>query len=334
MTLSGRRIFVGLATALAVVAIGFVVQVRALTLAPIDLGTLGGSRSWVEGISDSGVVIGGSCTPSDGDMPTAFAWTPSGGMTSLGAGSFESYAMRVSATGLVCGLHSFLGESDYRGFVWTPSAGLVDLGLGNRALGVTPNSVVYGRNSSNHAFIWTAAGGMEDLGTLGGTFSEVAAANTNGVVVGNSSLDGNAASHAFAWTRETGMIDIGPPGVNSRATGICGSPVRRSAQATTLWRARSTRRSWRCGRTPTPSCVPSSKPAASSRACLPGSRRHPQGPAVLYFAPLRARGKKDPCAARSLCGIGSCITPVADLHVCSLQAASEERPSPDRSSSS
>ena len=50
-----------------------------------------------------------------------------------------------------------------------------------------------------------------DLGTLGGTYSQVAAVNDRGQVVG-SSLTPQNTRHAFSWTQAGGMIDLGTLG--------------------------------------------------------------------------------------------------------------------------
>ena len=77
-------------------------------------------------------------------------------------------------------------------------------------------------------FSWTIAGGFIDLGTLGGGFAIARAVNSNGQVVGVSSLNTACPGcpdpddeHAFSWTANGGMIDLGTlGGFNSFASAV------------------------------------------------------------------------------------------------------------------
>jgi probable HAF family extracellular repeat protein len=72
-----------------------------------------------------------------------------------------------------------------------------------------------------HAFRYSA-GTMTDLGTLGGTFSDARAVNSNGDVAGSSSLSGTALNPTNAFLYHNGhMTDLGTlGGGNSTAYGI------------------------------------------------------------------------------------------------------------------
>ena len=186
--------------------------------AAVDLGTLGGSRSFARAVNDNGMVVGESALPGN-TVGHAFAWTQAGGMVDLGALGGSSFARAVNDNGRVAG-YSYTSGDTYHAFAWTQAGGMVDLGtLGgtnSSPLAVNNNGMVVGESytlgNTVHAFVWTQAGGMVDLGTLGGTFSRAWAVNDNGVVVGQSHLPGDIASHAFMWTQAGGMFDLGTLG--------------------------------------------------------------------------------------------------------------------------
>ena len=63
-----------------------------------------------------------------------------------------------------------------------------------------------------HGFSWTSAGGIVDLGTLGGSYSDVAAVSPSGQIVGTSYPPNSTDLHAYSWTPAGGMIDLGTLG--------------------------------------------------------------------------------------------------------------------------
>ena len=92
-----------------------------------DLGTLGGTISIANAISDDGVVVGASATAPD-DFQHAFMWTRHAGMVDLGTlGGIDSVAQGVSDTGVVVG-SSHAANGDNHAFVWTKHTGMVDIG--------------------------------------------------------------------------------------------------------------------------------------------------------------------------------------------------------------
>lgn len=196
----------------------------------LDLGTLGGPRSWAQGVSADGSVVVGvahaiGLDPITMDAPLqAFRWTQTGGMTGLGTlGGHYSWAYDVSADGSVVVGESAIADQFPHAFRWTQAGGMADLGtLGGRysyAFGVSANgSAVVGMSNvvgdaAFRAFRWTQTDGMIDLGTLGGTNSFAYGASADGsVVVGGASIAGDVESHAFRWTQAGGMIDLDPLG--------------------------------------------------------------------------------------------------------------------------
>ena len=188
---------------------------------PIDLGTLGGSRSGAVAVNDNGMVVGYSFITGDAGSH-AFSWTEAGGMVDLGTlGGSESYPYAVNANGMVVGFASIRGDTESHAFSWTEPGGMVDLGTlgGSESYpnAVNANGIVVGTSlitgdTEFHAFAWKEAGGMVDLGTLGGSESYPYAVNANGMVVGFASITGDAPSHAFSWTEAGGMVDLGTLG--------------------------------------------------------------------------------------------------------------------------
>jgi probable HAF family extracellular repeat protein len=147
----------------------------------LDLGTLGGSNSFAEGINASGVIVGYSDMPGD-TFQHAFIAGVNGvlivnglsTMADLGTlGGSNSQAWKINDSGQV------VGYSDMPG------------------------------NTVQHAFITGANGvGMTDLGTLGGTNSRAFGINTIGQVVGWSFV-ASGAGHAFVTgANGMGMIDL------------------------------------------------------------------------------------------------------------------------------
>jgi probable HAF family extracellular repeat protein len=176
-----------------------------------DLGTLGGSFSTANAISDDGVVVGESETASG--VRHAFMWTPRARMVDLGTLGFSSSAQGVNDDGVIVGISQTTSLVSHA-FVWTRHAGMVDIGTdgltsfgakinGRFAIGQT--SVIAGADP-NHGFAWTRKTGLVDIGTLGGDTSFAAALNDHGLVVGNSRTAGNAAIRAFVWSASTGMM--------------------------------------------------------------------------------------------------------------------------------
>ena len=138
-----------------------------------DLGTLGGASGYAFGINDSGQVVGFAETA--GGNLVAFRYTDGPGMANLGTlGGATSIAQGINAAGDTVG----------------------DAALANGSL---------------HAALWKGTGGPAiDLGALGaGTFADALAINTQGVIIGNSSLTSDPASVQHGFISQGGtMTDL------------------------------------------------------------------------------------------------------------------------------
>jgi len=119
-----------------------------------------------------------------------------GGTQSFGQGiNYASHVVGTSSTTGNAAYHAFLYDGTMHdlgtlGGVWSLGYGINDAGY---AVGV---SYITG-NAASHAFLYD--GTMHDLGTLGGTLSSASAINNGGLIVGRSSVAGNASSHAFLY---------------------------------------------------------------------------------------------------------------------------------------
>src|SRR6476659_1146802 len=195
-----------------------------------DLGTLGGTQSFGNGLNAAGQVAGESFTTSDA-ATHAFLWKPttpggaSGTMYNLGTlGGTNSYAYGLNATGQVTGASDKTGDSKTHTFLWKPSTpngtsgtmfnlgslgGTESNGGAINASGQISGSSLTNSDAAYHAFLWKpttpngTSGAMHDLGTLGGTESFGGTINTSGQVAGFSYPTGNAAYHAYLWTPTT-----------------------------------------------------------------------------------------------------------------------------------
>ena len=122
----------------------------------IDLGSLGGSYSAAQAISNNGQVVGES-------NAHAFYWTQATGMMDLGTLGGRSSALGVNDGGQVFGLY-YTATGYTRVFSWNQTSGMIDLGtLGGSsttANGMNASGQIVGYsntagNTASHAFSWT-----------------------------------------------------------------------------------------------------------------------------------------------------------------------------------
>jgi probable HAF family extracellular repeat protein len=191
----------------------------------IDLGTLGGLKTFAYDINEQGEVVGESQLAGSGDkynIPIhAFIWSE-GKMADLGTlGGQRSYAYSINQAGQVVGYSYTLDGSNGGAFLW--AEGMVMKNLGtlpggslSKAYGINKDGQITGFSdtSSNgetfdHAFL-LKDGVMSDIGTLGGLYSYGMGINNSGQIVGYSEK-GDGAARAFLWG-DSQMSDLGTLG--------------------------------------------------------------------------------------------------------------------------
>jgi probable HAF family extracellular repeat protein len=183
---------------------------------PKDLGTLGGTQSYANGVRrlqqlGGAVVVGGSTLP--GDATTHAFIYQNDGMSDLGAtlGGPNNLANDINAAGHIVGFADLPGGAVHHAFLWNGGAttDLGSLGANSEALAINDSDVIVGRSQfasgAQHAFRYIG-GVMHDLGTLGGVSSEAADVNTSGAIVGWAETAGGL-RHAFIW-RDGLMTDL------------------------------------------------------------------------------------------------------------------------------
>jgi probable HAF family extracellular repeat protein len=229
--------------------VGHAVQWRGGGL--IDLGTLPGAgdlSSASTGISTNGLIAGlsenGEIDPTVQGFPElrAVLWKH-GKITDLGTleGGYESIAAAVNSRGQVVGLADNGVPDDYsivglptqtRAFRWQRGTmqdmGTLPGGTDAVALIVNDGGQIVGESYTGdsvppppsgtcgdfpltfHGFFWDN-GSMVDLGTLGGSCTFIYALNSQGQVVGQSTLSEDQTSHPYIWERNR-MRDLGTLG--------------------------------------------------------------------------------------------------------------------------
>lgn len=205
----------------------------------IDLGTLGGSGSDAEAVSNDGVV-GGRSLIADNMRISHFAWSElgmvelaSGKASAKCAGTIINRCKTIFANN---GAVSFLGGSA----AWSRSTGEVTLTLGGTFASTDAMSrtgIVVGSATTAEGvwrpMIWTAGAGTKDLGTPAGNFDGggAYAVSSNGLVVGESWQDEFPyTSLAVVWnTRATGTALTA-----DKESSIYGESVTLSAEVTSI----------------------------------------------------------------------------------------------------
>jgi probable HAF family extracellular repeat protein len=140
-----------------------------------DLGTLGGTYSFAQGINNSVTIVGDAFTSGGADHAMSYS---GGVMTDLGTlGGSTSEANAVNSSGTVVGGAYTSAGSWYHAFKYSGGV-MTDLGtLGGStsyANGLNNSGTIVGQaytgGGINHAFSYSG-GVMTDLGTLGGSTS-------------------------------------------------------------------------------------------------------------------------------------------------------------------
>lgn len=190
-----------------------------------NLGTLGGSYSWANGINNSGQVVGESWTLQDvllGSNSRAFLYS-GGSMTDLGTlGGNNSVAFDINNNGQIVGSANDVYGGDL-GFLY--SSGSMTTPGAQYPSAINDSGQIVGQayqslpgGGGMHAYL-SSDGIMTDLGTLGGSESSALDINNSGQVVGGSALD-SYTKHAFLYSGGV-ITDLGTlGGSTSYAAGI------------------------------------------------------------------------------------------------------------------
>lgn len=199
-----------------------------------DLGTLGGTNSYPEGINDANQIVGASDVNSS--FSDAFLWI-NGAMMNIGSlGAQGSVANAINYNPLtktftqIAGWSLTADSSEIHAVIWDANLQITDLGTlsgGDYSIGWANNcagQVVGTADTSSgrtDAFLWDPGIGMVDLGTLGGSVAQAEGINCSGMIVGHSFLAGDTQTDAFVYLPNAGMKDIGNLGGSvSHATAV------------------------------------------------------------------------------------------------------------------
>ncbi len=230
-----------LAFALAAVPVPAFAQFYAL--GTLNVNTPSGN-SWAYAAAN-GMLVGTSSNKVNGvdHGELAYAWTPSGGMQSMGtygpdpSGHTTSEGLATS-NGVGYGYaEKWVGGTDYgtRSFSWDPVHGMQDIGnLGtdshgraNVNVGLAEGSKAYGvaqvftggGHGQSQAFVWDSVNGMQSLGSLSGiNGSSTPIAVSNGNLVGVSQT--SHGDRAFIWDSVNGMRSLGTLSTDTHGNGL------------------------------------------------------------------------------------------------------------------
>lgn len=199
---------------------------------PIDLGTLGGTRSDARALNNHGMVVGIAQKPGDGFFQShPVVWKVGrDGVQAIELGPFvHGVGAGVNDHGVVVGSFAASPTGPTTAFRWSEKDGLSaipPLGGSRSAAGgindagdITGSSTV-APGSPMHAVVWWRDGTVTDIGTLGGNTQGVAI-NRRGEVAGFGSPCPTCQTQAFYWSAETGIVALGTfGGFRSFAFGI------------------------------------------------------------------------------------------------------------------
>jgi probable HAF family extracellular repeat protein len=208
---------------------------------PSNLGSLGGTETYAQGINNLSQVAGYGVTPAG---RRGFVWED-GVLTTLpaqaGSQGTHAEALDLNDAGQIVGYSTYPGnQGNSQSALWTRDAtGAWTLtllgslgGIASRATAINRAGQIVGfstraENLRFHAFLWTPASGIEDIAQA---MSQVYPFDTyaydindNAQVVGYGYEASRTFFHAFLYDHSTGQVrDLGtlPGGRNSYATGI------------------------------------------------------------------------------------------------------------------
>jgi probable HAF family extracellular repeat protein len=197
-------------TTVLVVAFGLAQCASAGPYMIVPLGTLGGDGPWVEGLNDSGQVVGYDYISTSGNHPFLYS---NGTLTDLG---FSGIAWGINNSGQI------VGSSNNTAFLYSNGT-MTNLGsfggsFGSIAYSINNSGQIAGvswtsGNASLDAFLYSK-GTMTDLGSLGsGTVPYPLSINNSGQVVGTQN------GQAFLYATQTNLGSLGGF-YSSSATGI------------------------------------------------------------------------------------------------------------------
>ena len=177
-----------------------------------DIGSLGGSDTYVNAVNPSGWVTGESQLKGPPFVVDAFQWTPSTGMQDLGSLGLGSCGKAINSVGDVAGEASLDNGTTSHAFLWTASTGFQDLGIlhgGFEAFsvgeGIDDHDRVVGWEDDSHGIraLLFANGKIYDLNKQSGETWTSRAINDKGQVAGVSDID------AVLWTKAKGLMHLG-----------------------------------------------------------------------------------------------------------------------------
>ena len=187
---------------------------------PIDLGTLGGTRSDARALNNHGMAVGLAQKPGDGFFQAHPAvWKVDRAQVEvIELGPFvHGIAAGVNDQGVVVGFFAASPTGPPTAFRWSETHGLTAIpplggsrsqaGGINHAGDITGSSTV-APGSPMHAVVWWRNGTVTDLGTLGGNTQGVAI-NARGEVAGFGTPCPTCQPEAFYWSAETGIVGLG-----------------------------------------------------------------------------------------------------------------------------
>lgn len=182
----------------------------------VDLGTLGGSQSWSNGINNNGQVVGGSFVGPGTDH--AFSYM-NGSMTDLGTlGGLYSRANSVNDNGNIVG-HAHLADNTQRAFLYSgggmQNLGTLPGGTRSEATGISENETIVGVSWANFvptAFVYNN-GVMSAIPMNAGRSFAVAISKNANHITGEAVFDGETVESAFLTTGNA-TVNLGTLGGN------------------------------------------------------------------------------------------------------------------------